>query len=341
MRAAIHNPYLDTLGGGERYTVSFAKALVGLGWQVDIQWKSPALKKVLEDRFGIDLTEINLVPDVKRGDGYDLIFWVSDGSIPALKSRKNFLHFQVPFHHVGGNSLLNKMKLFRVDKIICNSEFTKKVIDSEYGVESIVIYPSVDTLQIKSKRKENVILSVARFSGLLQNKGHETLVRSFRRMVDSGISDWKLVIVGGAEVGVTDQIKKLKKLSENYPIEIREGLDFKSLKDLYGKSKIFWSASGYGEDEDKNPEKVEHFGITAVEAMSGGAIPILFSAGGFKEVVENGDNGFLWETPRDLISKTKKIIDDSSLRFALSLKTRESSEKYSYEEFCKKVASII
>jgi len=341
MRAAIHNPYLDTLGGGERYTVSFAKTLIDLGWQVDMEWKSESISKVLENRFGIDLTGVNFVPDVKRGDGYDLTFWVSDGSIPVLRSRKNFLHFQIPFHHVGGNSLLNKMKLFKVDKIICNSEFTKKIIDREYGVESIVIYPPIDTSQIRPKRKENIILNVARFSGLLQNKGHEILVRAFKKIFDSGGRNWKLVIVGGSEVGVTDQINKLEELSQDYPIEIKKNLDFRSLKELYGISKIFWSASGFGEDEEKNPEKVEHFGMTAVESMAAGAIPLLFSAGGFKEIIEPDINGYLWESTSSLILKSKKIMDNPSLRVRLASSAKETSKKYSYEEFKSKITLLI
>ena len=338
MRAAIHNPYLDTLGGGERYTVSFAKVLTELGWQVDLEWKDSGIGKILESRFGIDLSGINFIPDVKRGDGYDLIFWVSDGSIPALKSRKNFLHFQVPFHHVGGGSLMNKMKMFRVEKIICNSLFTKKVIDKEYGVESIVMYPSVDTDQIKPKRKENIILNVARFSGLLQNKGQEILVKAFKKMVDAGLLDWKFIMVGGADVGVTDQIKNLEKLSENYPIEIIKSPDFKFLKDLYGRAKIFWSASGYGEDEEKNPEKAEHFGITVVEAMAAGAVPILYNAGGYKEIVADSLDGFLWESPAELIKKTLNVIKN---RNEFVKNTLASSKKFSYAEFKNEITKLL
>src|SRR3990167_9956722 len=83
MRAAIVNLYLDTLGGGERYSLAVAHALVSKGYTVDVQWKSPSIKKRLEDRFGIDLEGGNFVKDVKRGDGYDVCFWVSDGSVPT------------------------------------------------------------------------------------------------------------------------------------------------------------------------------------------------------------------------------------------------------------------
>ena len=44
-KAAIYNPYLDTLGGGERYTLSFAKVLADEGWVVDVEWKDIKIKE--------------------------------------------------------------------------------------------------------------------------------------------------------------------------------------------------------------------------------------------------------------------------------------------------------
>lgn len=338
MRAAIYNPYLDTLGGGERYTVSFARVLVEAGWDVDLEWNDTSIKEKLQKRFGINLGGINIVRDIKRGDGYDLCFWVSDGSIPTLKSRKNFLHFQIPFHGVGGNNLLNKMKLIRIRKIICNSQFTKKVIDKEYGVDSMVIYPPIDVSHIKSKRKENLILFVGRFSQLKQNKNQDVLVKTFKKMCDKSLKDWKLVLAGGVEVGVTDYLKNLEKLSEGYPVEIIKSPDFSVLKDLYGKAKIFWSASGYGEDEEKNPEKVEHFGITVVEAMAAGAVPLVYDAGGHKEIVVNGVNGFLWHNTQELIGKTNEVLRNRTnfIKSAVN-----ASMRYSYDEFRKNITKIL
>lgn len=341
MRAAIFNPYLDTLGGGERYTASFVKVLVDAGWSVSIGWQDPSVLDSIKTRFGIDLTSAKIIPDIKKGDGYDLCFWVSDGSIPTLRARRNFLHFQVPFHHLGGNNLLNKMKLIRVDKIICNSLFTKKVVDKEYGVESTVVYPPVDVDRIRPKRKENFILSVARFSQLKQNKGQEVLVRAFKKMVEGGLKDWKLILAGGVEVGVGDYIEILTKLSGGYPIEIVKSPDFKTLKDLYGKAKIFWSASGFAEDEEKNPEKVEHFGITAVEAMAGGVVPLLFSAGGHKEIVTSNENGVLWTSVNDLVKNTRNLISDQHKLRLFSGNAKMAAQKFSYVQFEREVKQLL
>lgn len=340
MKAAIHNPYLDTLGGGERYTLSFAKVLSDNGWDVDLEWKNENIRKKLESRFGINLSKINIASDIKKGDGHDLCFWVSDGSIPTLKARKNILHFQVPFHNIGGNSLLNKMKLFRIDNIVCNSAFTKNVIDREYGVESVVLYPPVSVSDFKSKRKENMIIYVGRFSKLTQSKRQDVLIKAFKSLSKSGINNWKLILAGGVEIGVGNYIDELKKMSNGLNIEIIESPDFKTLKELYGKSRIFWSASGYGEDEIKFPEKVEHFGMTVVEAMSAGCIPVVYNAGGHKEIVRNESNGFLWDKIGDLLTKTKQVINGKGVYTSLMKEAKKDSLNFSYETFEKEVMNL-
>jgi glycosyltransferase involved in cell wall biosynthesis len=341
MRAAIYNPYLDTLGGGERYTLAVATSLVKAEYQVDIQWKDAKVKESLEQRFGIILDGVNFISDIKRGDGYDICFWVSDGSVPTLKARKNWLHFQVPFRGVGGNTLLNKMKLFRINKIICNSLFTKKVIDKEFGVESIVIYPPVLVNQIKSKRKENIIFFVGRFSQLKQAKRQDILIKAFKKLFNQGLGDWKLILAGGTEIGADEYLARLKKESEGYPIEILESPDFKVIKDYYGKSKLFWSASGFGIDENREPESVEHFGITVVEAMSAGCVPLVFNAGGHKETIQNGKNGFLWDSLPQLISLTKKLIDNPKMLHNMSFLAKKDCQKYSYERFEKEITQLL
>src|SRR3989344_165444 len=270
MKAAIYNPYLDSLGGGERYTLSFANLLLQKDYRVDLQWKDEEIINKLEKRFGFSLKNINTVSDIKRGDGYDLCFWVSDGSIPLLRSRKNILHFQFPFKNVSGKSILNKMKLIRINKIICNSKFTKNFIDAEFSVNSQVIYPPVDVSSFKAKRKENIIIYIGRFSNLTQAKNQHQLIENFKKFFKKGYPDWKLILAGGTEVGADEYLLVLEKLSKGYPIEIIKSPEYRQLKELVGKAKIFWSAVGYGINEDKEPTKVEHFGISVVEAMAAG-----------------------------------------------------------------------
>jgi glycosyltransferase involved in cell wall biosynthesis len=341
MKAAIYNPYLDTLGGGERYTMGVARALVAKDYRVDVEWKDTSIKEKLEKRFGIDLSNVNFIENINRGDGYDVCFWVSDGSIPILRARKNLLHFQFPFKDVNGKTLLNKMKFFRINKIICNSYFTKSFIDKEYGVKSVVIYPPVDVKEFRPRRKEDLIFSVGRFSQLEQAKRQDVLIKAFKKFFDSGYSGWKLVLAGGTEVGVDDYVKKLRRSAKNYPIRILESPSFSQIKELYGKAKIFWMASGYGVEEKRNPKKVEHFGITTVEAMAAGAVPIIFAAGGHKEIIADGENGFLWKDTSSLLKSTKRIIEEKGLMKKLSTKAKIDSGVYEYERFEEEIIEFI
>ena len=342
-KAAIYNPYLDTLGGGERYTLTFAKVLAEEGFDVDIEWNNSNIKEKLAQRFGLKLpNNINVVDSVNRGENYDLIFYVSDGSIPTLRSSKNYLHFQVPFQNVGGKSLLNKMKLFRIDKCLCNSKFTKKFIDAEYGIESDILYPPVATDVYKPKRKLNQICYVGRFSNLTQNKGHDILIQQFGKLTKNKLfKDWKLILAGGVEIGSDVYLKKLKAKAKGLNIEFLESPSVDQLKNVFGESKIYWSASGYGVDEFKNPEKTEHFGITVIEAMSAGCVPVIYNAGGHKEIIDDKVNGYLWNKTSDLIDITKSLVSKSGIITSVSKEAVSSSKKFGYQEFKKSVLQLL
>lgn len=342
MKAAIYNQYLDTLGGGERYTIEFAIVLAKNGYEVDVEWDDPKILSIIAKRFGFKLPKnIKIVSSIQKGKDYDLCFWVSDGSIPNLLARRNFIHFQVPFKDVGGRSLINKMKLFKVEKVICNSNFTKKIVDEEFGVDSFCLYPPIDVVSFRPRRKEKLIIYVGRFSNLLQSKGQEVLIEQFKKLCGLGISDYKLVLAGGVEVGSEKYLSKLEKLVDNYPIEIIKSPSFSKLKELYGKSKIFWSASGYGVDENLNPHQVEHFGMTLVEAMSAGCVPVVSSVGGHKEIISDKIDGFLWNNSNELIEITNQLLTVKGFAYKISKESISKSKKFAISEFEKKVLQII
>lgn len=340
MKAAIYNPYLDTLGGGERYTFTFAKVLEDMGYKIFIEWKGDNISNKVKNRFAIETGNFNFVKDINKGSGFDLCFWVSDGSIPLLNARHNFIHFQIPFRNVNGKTLFNKMKLFRVDKVICNSLFTKKFIDEEFGINSIVLYPPVDVRQFKPKKKEKSILYVGRFSDLTQNKRQDILIKSFKKLNETD-KDWKLILAGGVEVGADKLLSQIEEMVVGYPIQIIKSPNFELLKELYAKSFVFWAAAGFGIDENKNPDKVEHFGITLVEAMASGCIPLAFNAGGFKEIIKSGENGFIWRKEDFLIDKTTELIKNRELSNKIKKQGIESSQKYSVENFKNNIKVIL
>ena len=81
--------------------------------------------------------------------------------------------------------------------------------------------------------------------------------------------------------------------------------------------------------------------MIAFSVVSAGCVPVVYNAGGHKEIIENGENGYLWKTGRELINLTKKIVAEKHLLIEISKKAVSLSKKYGYEEFKKKVRKII
>lgn len=354
MKALIFNPYLDTLGGGERYTMEVINFLINKKFEVDLAWKDNFIKNKIRQRFNISLERVNITNKTymllqkqknitekyKSTRKYDLIFYVSDGSIPLLFGKKNILHFQVPFLGVGGKKPLNQLKFKFINKIICNSFFTRKVIDKEYGVRSEVLYPPFSGV-FKSGKKENIILSVGRFDNIIHSKKQDILIKTFKELIDrNSLTNWKLVLVGGVLHG-KDFVKKLKTEAKDYPIEIKTNVTFEELKKLYAQAKIYWHAAGFGENLIQHPERAEHFGISVVEAMAAGCLPIAFNGGGLPEIISDGKNGFLFNSLDELKKLTIKIANDENTRKELVLKAQQRAKDFRKEIFFEKLNEII
>ncbi|MEK7504081.1 MAG: glycosyltransferase family 4 protein [Patescibacteria group bacterium] len=329
-RALIHDPYWESLGGGERYTCTFVELLLEQNWEVDIYWHRDVSKDIME-RFGIDISKAHYCHELITNN-YDLVFWLSDGSLPVSKAKKTIIHLQQPFHQVGGKNIKNLIKS-RFYTFVANSKFTKSFVDREFMINSKVIYPPVQTEEFKPGPKFKQILYVARFSNLTQLKGHSILIESFKR-ISNQIPDWKFVLAGNTNVGTApSDIEKLKDMAIGSNIEFVLNPNLKDLRMLNSKSSIFWSASGFGVDEEINPEKVEHFGITVVEAMSAGAVPIITNMGGYREIVTNGEDGYLWDTSDQLEKITVELARDTKKTAYMSNFAQNKSKMFSIGRF--------
>lgn len=326
--ALIFNPYFDTLGGGEYFVSQVMDCLLKHDYCLNVAWHEQKLINNLNNRFGINLplsikidnyawntlkSKGKLVEKYLLEKGYQLIFWVSDGSIPLLWGRKNWLLFQAPFHKAHGESFINKIKQIKIDQIFCYSHFVKKIIDNEFEIKSQVVFPFINPrlFSLKPLKKEKIILSVGRFDELLNAKKQEILAEAFIRMIKEGITDWNLILAGGLlDKNNPNYLSLLDKI-KNYPIKIITNIDYSELIRLYQKSAIYWQATGYGEDLLSHPEKAEHFGLAVLEAKACGANVLVFNGGGLREIIE--DASCRWDTLEELVAKTKTIIKKTKL----------------------------
>jgi glycosyltransferase involved in cell wall biosynthesis len=245
---------------------------------------------------------------------------------------------------ISKSNVKTKIKMKRVQKVICNSLYTKGYIDKKFGINSEVIYPPVFIPAAEAIKKENVILNVGRY-GIQQAgssyKKQEILIDAFKELLMQEKMNWRLVLVISILERDMDRLNDLKKSIQGYPIELIINPQSTVLWEVYRKAKIYWHAAGYAEDLDKHPDRAEHFGISTVEAMGVGAVPIVINAGGQKEIIKNEENGFVWNTKDQLIQQTKKVMENAELLNELSKKSEQRARDFSQKVFCDKIATAI
>lgn len=350
-KVGLYNPYLDVLGGGEKYILSILKVFDDLNYQIDIFFNNN-LKEKISQRFGFSFKNLNFLPNIftKKNNflekyrflkKYDLFFYITDGSYFFPFSKKNFIYAMIPEKKLYQLNFLNRIKLLPW-RFFTHSVFNQKNLQ-KWGINSFVLYPYINDFFYNQKieKKEKIILTVGRFFPHLHSKQHKKIIETFKKFKQkySFFADFKLILAGSLKKEDENYINQLKIIAGNDDsIIFKVNLPFNELLKLYQKSMFFWHFTGFGVDEQKNPEKVEHLGIAPLEAMASGCLVFCFSAGGPKEIIEDEKNGFLFLNEIQLEKKLINILQNEKKQKEI-IKNAQNfiKEKFSYDVFRKNV----
>lgn len=230
--------------------------------------------------------------------------------------------------------------------ILANSAFTQGWISRRWGRDSTVLYPAVDAGPEPTPLadKQPIILSVGRFFAGAHNKAHLPMIAAFRALCDGGLRDWEYHLVGGCDLDQPEQrayLDEVRAAAAGYPIRLHVNAPFAELAALYRAASLFWHAAGYGVDERAQPELVEHFGITTIEAMAAGCVPVVIRKGGQIETVEPERSGLLWTSLPELEAQTQRLIADLDLRQTLAAGAIERSRGWHFERFRERALALL
>lgn len=382
----VLNPYIPTLGGGEKHMGYLCKCLeqyydeeveidilVHNYNEVDIYKENYITIDNVNKQFGLDLTRTKIKKiDIEKPINIKM-FLKNKRFIEAISKEYDiFINFMFLSKHIGKakvniyscmfppkpfikeveGGIIQKLgaKYFdwrfrrSYDCFISNSSFTNHWLAEYWGsnMRREIVYPPVFSEKeiegrYKENHKKNIIVSVGRFFVGAHSKKQLDLVKFFVENEEKFI-DYEYHLVGAVsnkkeDLEYVEEIKKVASTSSKVFLHLN--CPFDKLIELYTQAKVFWHGTGYGEDENINPDKMEHFGITTVEAMSFGAIPIVINKGGQKETVKEKYNGFLWNTEDECIEKTLFVIENEELRKKLAENCLVEAKKYSIETFYK------
>ena len=227
----------------------------------------------------------------------------------------------------------------RYTGVIYNSKYTARWIEKKWKFSPhFHLYPPVDMEAGHNDKKENLIISVARFEQGGSKKQLE-IVNAFLRMkkryprITGG---WKLVLIGGSpDINpYLKRVQELLKTTSSTDIMLKVNIGVEELKEFYFKAKIFWHLCGL---DQTDPALVEHFGMTIVEAMQNKIVPLVFDGGGQREIVDHLINGCRVNKTSELISFTVDLIKNPQQADKMAQSAYIKSKRFSVENFRQEV----
>lgn len=265
--------------------------------------------------------------------------------------------------------------MFPPDKYLYNSSFLKNVVKKKVDKNFVQRYdsflsiseftgrwlneywPEIDKKKIhkieppvmaeknyyNEENKKNIILNVGRFFVAGHNKKQFEMLQEFLKY-ENQLCGYELHFVGSVSSRNEDKeyLKQIINLAEKSSnIFIHVNMNNEELKKLYSVAKIYWHATGMGMLETENPLEQEHFGITTVEAMNYGVVPVVVNQGGQPEIVQHGTDGFLWNDICECINYTKNLIENEEKRENMAKAAAISARRFSLEQFEKKLVHYL
>jgi glycosyltransferase involved in cell wall biosynthesis len=188
-----------------------------------------------------------------------------------------------------------------------------------------------------------MILSVGRFFD--RSAGHSKkqleLVHAFRRLLDSGCAPgWELMLIGGSSHR-DDYAARVREAAAGLPIAGVENGTGDEVERALAEAAVYWHGAGLDESLLGDRVRFEHFGISVVEAMSAGCVPIVYGVGGPAGIVEDGENGLHFFDVDELVEQTRLVIDDPNLRGRLADGAVRRAQDFSEEAFHDHVRAIV
>ncbi len=353
-----------------------AETLVKTGFAVTIAAQKKAFdKEALARYFNVQISSATVrLVDGSLGDlrreaeaisrEFDICIYITNYRHLDSASKQTFVVLQIPYGPITPVSLAGKLlrgkvreaakdyyrlgllrRLRETQAVLVYSEYVSNALDAIHDVPSTILPPAIDDFSSSGAVKERVVLSVGRFfRGLYNDKRYDVMIEAFKKLYASlPNTTWQYRLVGscGTDPASRQYLEELQQAAHGYPIYFHINSPYDELRRHYNEASLFWHAAGFEVDERRTPERAEHFGMSTLEAMSAGCIPVVINRGGQKEIVSHGESGYLWESMDELIAHSRTLISDGELRASVQAHARRRFYDFDREHFAKRLLSIL
>jgi glycosyltransferase involved in cell wall biosynthesis len=163
--------------------------------------------------------------------------------------------------------------------VLTNSEYSRKTVLNAFNVDAKILYPPVDVSSFReaaldSNQREDIIIVISRIA---PDKQIENAIEVAKITRSRGIGKG-MIIAGNLHRYDHQYYQQLKNMIADYDlpdyISLQTNISFNKLLQLMQWAKVYF-----------HPRIDEHFGISIVEAMASGLVPVVSNIGGHTEFV--------------------------------------------------------
>jgi glycosyltransferase involved in cell wall biosynthesis len=359
---------LNARGGGERLAVATIKAISSMGIAVELSTVEKPDMQLIHDAYGIsidgDLKKIRTLNILQKysPSNYSLTVNTHGDMLPfyhedfTKKNAITYCHYPIARYLIDScdpdySAVLQNMcllgmtpaarngyydaarsvyiKMMLNSTVLTNSEFSRKAIFKTFAVDSTILPPPVDVdifrnMCLASNVRDDSILVISRFhpSKKIENAIH---LAKLLRQNEVGTC---MNIVGNMPPDSIGYFNYLNDLVRHYELEdfvrFEINVRFDRLLDLMRQSKVY-----------VHPLPGEPFGISTVEGMSAGIIPVVPDIGGHTEFVPAKYQFHTYGQGVEAVAAA--LAAPASERIKLS----HSTQKYSIANYVKKFQQIL
>lgn len=347
---------MGIMGGGERVAIHSLRAALRAGLEVNFLCEKFDTHRV-EDFFGCDglFSKVRTLtyPEFKPtlGSGFllyqrllyhqthfrkilskekqiDLVLGTQDvGYAPTVRVPMiHYCYFPEYFSHLEETPasplwrmyywparIFYRNRVNLIGKLLSTSNYTQKFIRQTWKRDSTTLYPPcpVEFYGKVSPHRENLAITVGR---IVPSKRMDLFLEIARRL-----PHFDFAIVGSV---TSTQDPYYSQLRRNAPSNVSFLLSpLRKVKEILGRAKIYVHCM-----------QNEHFGITIVEAMAAGCVPVVHDSGGPQETV-TADVGFRWKNIDDAVAQVSNVMTDGQLQQMLSQASAKKALLYSDDVF--------
>ncbi len=309
---------LNARGGGERLAVATIKAISSMGIGVDLSTMEKPDMALIHNAYGIridgDIKKIKTLNILQRysSRSYSVTVNTHGDMLPfyhkdfTKKNAITYCHYPIASYLIDCgdpdySGVLQNMRLLGMapkvqnryydaaksayikmmlnSTVLTNSEFSRKAILKTFDVDSTVLHPPVDVnifrkACLTSNIRDDSILVISRFH---PTKKIENAIHLAKLLRQNEVGTC-MSIVGNMSPDGIGYLNYLSDLVRHYGLEdfirFEINVTFDRLLDLIRRSKVY-----------VHPLPGEPFGISTVEGMSAGMIPVVPDIGGHTEFV--------------------------------------------------------